>query len=326
MLEPIASPRPSVVALAASVLLLGPVLVGCQREEPSPEAAPPQTQAQTQAPVVSVAPAPTLDRASLLQAMDVAASAYAAGRDPGGADLVGRRFSVRQVFGCTGPATPPAADAASGDGLARWSWGDRRRTLKLTLAPGDWTDSALIAGGADSWEAAEGFWLTRPWLRTEGCPGVQGDPLAGGPVAPSPQTVGLAAVFDQDGYFRTGDMGRIDADGFLSITGRIKEMLIIGGENVFPREIEEVLNRHPSVKDSAVIGAPDPSRGEVALAFVELNDDATFDATALRAHCRESIAQFKVPRKIRLVSALPRNATGKIVRRQLTPDTPDESA
>ena len=101
--------------------------------------------------------------------------------DPGGADLVGRRFSVRQVFGCTGPATPPAADAASGDGLARWSWGDRRRTLKLTLAPGDWTDSALIAGGADSWEAAEGFWLTRPWLRTEGCPGVQGDPLAGGP-------------------------------------------------------------------------------------------------------------------------------------------------
>ena len=135
-----------------------------------------------------------------------------------------------------------------------------------------------------------------------------------------------AAVFDQDGYFRTGDMGRIDADGFLSITGRIKEMLIIGGENVFPREIEEVLNRHPSVKDSAVIGAPDPSRGEVALAFVELNDDATFDATALRAHCRESIAQFKVPREIRLVSALPRNATGKIVRRQLTPDTPDESA
>jgi hypothetical protein len=203
MLEPIASPRPSVVALAASVLLLGPVLAGCQREEPAPEAAPSQPQPQTQAPVVSVAPAPTLDRAGLLQAMDVAASAYAAGGEVGGADLVGRRFALRQVFGCTGPATPPAADAASGDGLARWSWGDRRRTLKLTLAPGDWTDSALIAGGADSWEAAEGFWLTRPWLRTEGCPGVQGDPLAGGPVAPSPQTVGLAAVFDQDGP-RTG--------------------------------------------------------------------------------------------------------------------------
>jgi long-chain acyl-CoA synthetase len=131
-----------------------------------------------------------------------------------------------------------------------------------------------------------------------------------------------AAVFDEDGFFRTGDMGRIDEDGFLSITGRIKEMLIIGGENVFPREIEEILNRHDSVKDSAVIGVADPSRGEVPLAFVELNDDCTFDERALRSHCRESLAQFKVPREIRHLDALPRNPTGKIVRRQLSPDTP----
>ena len=130
------------------------------------------------------------------------------------------------------------------------------------------------------------------------------------------------ATFDEEGFLCTGDMARIDADGFLSITGRIKEMLIIGGENVFPREIEEVLNRHESVKDSAVIGAPDPSRGETALAFVELNDDATFDATALRGFCREGMAQFKVPREIRLVAELPRNATGKIVRRKLSTETP----
>ena len=134
-----------------------------------------------------------------------------------------------------------------------------------------------------------------------------------------------AAVFDENGYFRTGDMGRIDEKGFLSITGRIKEMLIIGGENVFPREIEEVLNRHESVKDSAVIGAPDPSRGETALAFVELNDGAEFDATALRTHCRDTLAQFKVPREIRLVDELPRNATGKIVRRKLSPETPSSA-
>ena len=134
-----------------------------------------------------------------------------------------------------------------------------------------------------------------------------------------------AAVFDENGYFRTGDMGKIDGEGFLSITGRIKEMLIIGGENVFPREIEEILNRHDSVKDSAVIGVPDPSRGEVALAFVEMVDGADFDATALRAHCRDSIAQFKVPREIRLVKELPRNPTGKIVRRKLSSETPDES-
>lgn len=130
-----------------------------------------------------------------------------------------------------------------------------------------------------------------------------------------------SAVIDEHGFFKTGDMGRLDKDGFLYITGRIKEMLIIAGENVFPREIEEVINRHPSVKDSAVIGMPDGSRGEVAIAFVELADGVEFDGPALRAFCREHLAQFKVPREIRVVAALPRNATGKIVRRQLSPDT-----
>jgi len=131
-----------------------------------------------------------------------------------------------------------------------------------------------------------------------------------------------ANVLDEDGFFHTGDMGRIDDDGFLYITGRIKEMLIIGGENVFPREIEEVLNRHPSVRDSAVIGMQDESRGEVPLAFVELLDEATFDETALRSHCREGLAQYKVPREIRHVEALPRNATGKILRRELRAQHP----
>lgn len=130
-----------------------------------------------------------------------------------------------------------------------------------------------------------------------------------------------AAAFDADGYFRTGDMGRFDKDGFLYITGRIKEMLIIGGENVFPREIEEVLNRHPSVKDSAVIGASDESRGEVPLAFVELNEGASFDEAAIRGFCREHLAQFKVPREVRWLEHLPRNATGKILRRQLSAET-----
>lgn len=196
MLEPTVTPRPSVVALAASILLLGPVLAGCQREEAAPAPEPEPVADPT--PVVAVAPAPVLDRAGLLQAMDVAASAYAAGREVGGDSLVGRRFVVRQAFGCTGP-TPPAATAAAGNGLAAWSWGEERRNLKLSLAPGDWTGSPLIAGGSDTWEAVEGFWLARPWLRTDECPGAQGDPLASGPAAPSPQTMGLAAVFEQDG-------------------------------------------------------------------------------------------------------------------------------
>jgi long-chain acyl-CoA synthetase len=132
-------------------------------------------------------------------------------------------------------------------------------------------------------------------------------------------------VFDEKGYFKTGDMGRLDENGFLSITGRIKEMLIIGGENVFPREIEEVLNRHDSVKDSAVIGMQDGMRGEVALAFVELKEGASFNEAALKSFCREHIAGFKVPRDIRMVKELPRNPTGKIMRRKLTADTACEA-
>jgi len=131
-----------------------------------------------------------------------------------------------------------------------------------------------------------------------------------------------AEVFDDEGYFRTGDLGRFDDDGHLYITGRIKEMLIIGGENVFPREIEEVLNAYESVQESAVIGVQDPSRGELPLAFVELVEGATFDETALRSYCREHLAPFKVPREIRLLAQLPRNPTGKIMRRGLTAETP----
>lgn len=117
--------------------------------------------------------------------------------------------------------------------------------------------------------------------------------------------------------FRTGDIGRLDDEGFLYITGRKKEMLIVGGENVFPREIEEVINTHPSVAASAVIGKQDGMRGEVPIAFVELNEGATFDEAAIRNHCRESLAQFKVPKEIRALEKLPRNPTGKIMRRAL---------
>ncbi len=119
-------------------------------------------------------------------------------------------------------------------------------------------------------------------------------------------------------FFRTGDIGRVDKDGFLFITGRKKEMLIIGGENVFPREIEEVLNQHETVRASAVIGMPDDLRGEVPIAFVEISDDHAFDETSLRSWCRKHLAGYKVPREIRAIDALPRNPTGKILRRNLT--------
>ncbi|TVQ30086.1 MAG: long-chain fatty acid--CoA ligase [Phycisphaeraceae bacterium] len=133
-------------------------------------------------------------------------------------------------------------------------------------------------------------------------------------------------AFDEDGYFRTGDMGRFDEDGHLSITGRIKEMLIIGGENVFPREIEEVLDKHETVEASGVIGVPDESRGETPLAFVQTKEDAEFDAKALRSWCREHLAGYKVPREIRHIDEMPRNPTGKIMRRELAEKLKEEPA
>ncbi|MDP1660910.1 MAG: AMP-binding protein [Phycisphaerales bacterium] len=125
-----------------------------------------------------------------------------------------------------------------------------------------------------------------------------------------------AAAFDREGWLRTGDIGRIDDDGHLYITGRLKDMLIIGGENVFPREIEEVVNHHPAVKDSGVIGIKDPMRGEQPVAFVELNEGETFDAQSIVSWCRGKLAGYKVP-EVRHIETLPRNATGKVLRREL---------
>ena len=134
-----------------------------------------------------------------------------------------------------------------------------------------------------------------------------------------------AATFDERGFLRTGDMARFDAEGHLSITGRIKEMLIVGGENVFPREIEEVINQHPCIHASAVIGEVDPIRGEVPLAFVEIAEGATYDERGVLGICREKLAGYKVPRRIEVLEALPRNATGKILRRALKERIADQA-
>ncbi|MCA9279505.1 MAG: AMP-binding protein [Phycisphaeraceae bacterium] len=129
-----------------------------------------------------------------------------------------------------------------------------------------------------------------------------------------------AKAFDNQGWFRTGDIGQINIDGSLSITGRLKEMLIVGGENVFPRTIEQVIDTHPSVAASAVVGKKDDVRGEVPVAFVELAEGVehdSFDPAQLLSFCRESLAPYMIPREVRVLDALPRNPTGKIMRREL---------
>jgi fatty-acyl-CoA synthase len=110
----------------------------------------------------------------------------------------------------------------------------------------------------------------------------------------------------------TGDLGTMDEDGFVRITGRIKDMIIRGGENIYPREIEEFLFTHPDVIDAQVIGVPDEKYGEEIMAWVKLRPDATCDGDQLREYCRGKIAHFKVPRYVRIVDEYPMTITGKV--------------
>jgi long-chain acyl-CoA synthetase len=121
----------------------------------------------------------------------------------------------------------------------------------------------------------------------------------------------------RDGRLYTGDLGRMDADGYLYIVGRRKEMLIFRGMNIYPREIEEVLIEHPDVAEAAVVGIEDAQRGEIPYAAVTLGPGGTATGRQLRNHCRERLARYKVPRSILLLDALPRGGTGKILKDQV---------
>jgi HIP---CoA ligase len=123
-----------------------------------------------------------------------------------------------------------------------------------------------------------------------------------------------AAAIDSDGWLHTGDVGGVDAAGYLRITDRLKDMYICGGFNVYPAEIEQVLARLDGVADSAVIGVPDERLGEVGRAFIVLRPDAVLDEQAVVAYTRKHLANFKAPRSVRFVEALPRNPGGKVVK------------
>jgi acyl-CoA synthetase (AMP-forming)/AMP-acid ligase II len=127
-----------------------------------------------------------------------------------------------------------------------------------------------------------------------------------------PEATGSA--IDADGWLHTGDIGVFDADGNLRITDRLKDMFIVGGFNAYPAEIENMMMEHPAVGQVAVVGAPDRRLGEVAAAFVVPRAGAAIDEAELIAWCRERMANYKVPRSIRVVDALPLNASGKVLK------------
>jgi acyl-CoA synthetase (AMP-forming)/AMP-acid ligase II len=125
------------------------------------------------------------------------------------------------------------------------------------------------------------------------------------------------ATIDAEGWLHTGDIGFVDDRGNLKITDRKKDMFIVGGFNAYPAEIENMMMNHPAVSQVAVVGVPDTRLGEVGMAFVVPRPDVELDTEALIEWCREHMANFKVPRRVEVVEALPLNASGKVLKYQL---------
>jgi long-chain acyl-CoA synthetase len=121
-----------------------------------------------------------------------------------------------------------------------------------------------------------------------------------------------------DGWFHTGDLARADSDGYLFIVDRIKDLVIRGGYNVYPREVEEVLYEHPAVAEAAVIGIPDPVLGQEVAAAVALKPGATATPEELRDFVKEQVAPQKYPRHVWIMEELPKGPTGKLLKREIT--------
>jgi O-succinylbenzoic acid--CoA ligase len=127
-----------------------------------------------------------------------------------------------------------------------------------------------------------------------------------------------AGQIGPDGWLRTGDRGRVDADGHLYVIGRGDEMIVTGGENVSPEEIEQALSEHPAVTEAGVVGREDPEWGEAVVAAVVLKEGASASEPELREFCRERLATYKVPKRIGFVERLPRDAQGKLRRKEIS--------
>ena len=121
-----------------------------------------------------------------------------------------------------------------------------------------------------------------------------------------------AQAVDADGWLHTGDLALMRPDGYFKITGRARDMIIRGGENVYPREIEEFLYTHPAIADAQVIGIPDERLGEIVVAWIRLKAGQTTDEEEIRAFCRDRLAYYKVPQHIRFVDAYPMTLSGKV--------------
>ncbi len=182
--------------------------------------------------------------------------------------------------------------------------------------------------------AAGPEWLKRPWSVGRPVPGVEVAVAVDGRIEDSPDAVGELWVrgpvvtagywnrqdpdtFRSDGWLRTGDVGRADADGYVQVLDRMKDMIIRGGENIYSLEVESVLARHPAIAEVAVVGVPDPVMGERVRAVAVLGAGQSLAVGALREWAGTQLADYKLPAELVTVDALPRNASGKVIKKQL---------
>ena len=121
----------------------------------------------------------------------------------------------------------------------------------------------------------------------------------------------------KDGWFKMGDIGRLDEDGYLTIVDRKKDMIIAGGYNIYPMELDDVLFEHPKILEACTVGVPDDYRGETIKAFVVVKPGETLTEKEVDAHCRERLAPYKIPKSIEFIDELPKSAVGKILRKEL---------
>ena len=251
-----------------------------------------------------------------------------------GAREVDALFAVPTVYAAL--LDHPGFAAAPLDSVRHWGCGgaplpdalvERYRDLGVRLCNGmgmtETGPTAFLLDPADAWERIGS--VGKPQLLCSARivdadgrdvpDGEVGDLLFAGPgITPGywRNEAATRAAFTADGWLRSGDLARRDADGFYYVAGRRKEMFISGGENVYPIEVENVLAAHPAVADAAVIAESDPKWGEVGRAFVELASGARADEAELATFCRQRLAAYKVPRRFDFVEAFPRTSAGKI--------------
>jgi fatty-acyl-CoA synthase len=227
--------------------------------------------------------------------------------------------SLRTIVCGAAPVPEPLMRLYAGRGVPiNQGYGLTEASPLLTFLEPEWATSKIgSAGRAPIFTEVE---LAAPDGRRITIPGEKGEIVARGPNITkgywnNPEAT--AAAIDAEGWLHTGDVGTFDADGFLFIVDRVKDMVITGGENVYPAEVENVLYEHPAIGEIAVIGLPDEQWGEAVVAVAALRQGAILELEDLRSFATDRLARYKLPRRLEIVAALPRNPAGKVLKFEL---------